>query len=235
MNVMIGNERIEVQIIRSNRKTWEIRITPEGAVCVRGPLKVSEKKLLELIQTKSAWIANKREAILRRQSLKPGRSYDEGETYPYQGTEYPLSVIRNPWDRKVSVDFTTEGYLVSVPEHDSSVVREALELWCRKQAKLILPKRLRVLEERMGLKSMQITIKDQKKRWGSCSSRGNVNLNWRLMLMPPEVMDSVLIHELAHLVHPNHSMDFYRYLELHNPRYKDHERWLKERGRELFY
>lgn len=234
MNIMIGNELMEVRIVRSHRKTWEIRITPEGAVCVRGPLKVSEKKLLELAKAKSAWIMNKMEALRSRPSLIPGRSYADGGLYPYLGKEYPLSVIQDSTRRKVSVNFTEEGYRVTVPEYDPAIVRDSMEMWCRQQAKRILPERLRVLEASMGLKSGLVTIKDQKKRWGSCSSRGNVNLNWRLILMPPEVMDSVLIHELAHLVHPNHSADFYRFLSLHNPGYKDHNRWLKERGRDLF-
>ncbi len=234
MKIKFGKEYVEVQVTRSDRKTWEMRMTPEGTLHVRGPLKTSEKKLLELVQTKTGWVLGKLEALRQNPPTAQAREFAAGTRYPYKGTEHPLHIVYDPRRSRASVQLEADGFRITVPEQDSKMIRSALEQWCRQQAKVILPDRLRVLEAKMGLRCNQITIKDQKKRWGSCSSRGNVNLNWRLVQMPPEVMDAVIIHELAHLVHPNHSAAYYHYLGQHNRDYKIHDRWLKERGKEFF-
>ena len=80
-----------------------------------------------------------------------------------------------------------------------------------------------------------ITIRDQKTRWGSCSSRGNLSFNWRLMLAPPAVLDYVVVHELCHLEHMNHSKDFWQCVESILPDYKERRKWLKEHGQELTF
>ena len=78
-----------------------------------------------------------------------------------------------------------------------------------------------------------ITVRDQKTRWGSCSSRGTLSFNYRLIFAPPAVLDYVVIHELCHLTHMNHSKDFWNMVSSVMPDYKIHRKWLKERGREL--
>lgn len=234
MKVSIGHEEFEVQVTRSRRRTCEIRISPEGALQVRGPLKISDKKLKELLQDKSDWIKAKLEAMRKRPPMGQAREFTAGKGYPYRGQDYPLQILESPHKPRPEVRLTAAGFLITAPVQDPVLIRGALEKWCRKKAGELLPDRVRDMALRMGLKYGRVAVKDQKKRWGSCSSRGNVNLNWRLIQMPAEVMDSVIIHELAHLVHPNHSADYYRYLSLHNPRHKEHDRWLKERGRELF-
>lgn len=78
-----------------------------------------------------------------------------------------------------------------------------------------------------------ITIRDQKTRWGSCSSRGTLSFNWRLMLAPPTILDYVIVHELCHLTHMNHSKDFWNCVETILPDYKERRKWLKEHGHEL--
>lgn len=82
----------------------------------------------------------------------------------------------------------------------------------------------------MRVNYQKITIKDQKTRWGSCSAKGNLNFNWKLFLMPPEILDYVLVHELAHRIEMNHSDRFWKQVEKIIPDYKERRRWLKEYG-----
>lgn len=234
MKINLGNEQVEVQMIRSRRKTCEIRITPGGDLQVRGPLRISDKKLMDLVKDKSGWITGKLEALRKNPPNRQGREFVTGAPYPYLGRAYPLQIVEDSSVTRVRVQLTAEEFRITAPTRDPVLIRGALEKWCRQQAGPIFQERIRTLERVMGLKCAQITVKNQKMRWGSCSSRGNLNLNWRLIQMPLAVMDSVLIHELAHLVHPNHSADYYRYLSRYNPDYKDHDRWLKKQGRELF-
>ncbi len=104
----------------------------------------------------------------------------------------------------------------------------------RTKAGLELPPRLLALAERHGLAVHRVTIRNQRSRWGSCSSRGHITLNFRLMLMPPEVREYILIHELMHLKQANHSIRFWRLVEAACPGFRDAERWLKKHGPSLF-
>lgn len=100
----------------------------------------------------------------------------------------------------------------------------------KKRAKGIISRRVAHYADIMDVTYGQITIRDQKSRWGSCSADGSLNFSWRLILMPIEVMDYVVVHELAHLKELNHSKDFWAEVEAVMPDYKDHRKWLKENG-----
>ena len=104
----------------------------------------------------------------------------------------------------------------------------------RAQAAAALPPQLLALAARHGLTVVRVTIRNQRSRWGSCSSRGHITLNFRLMLMPPEVREYILIHELMHLKQANHSIRFWRLVEAACPGFRDAERWLKKHGPSLF-
>jgi predicted metal-dependent hydrolase len=111
------------------------------------------------------------------------------------------------------------------PEVDRDVRRHAME---------VLPPQLLALAAAHGLTVARVTIRDQRSRWGSCSPKGHIALNFRLMLMPPSVREYVLIHELMHLKQANHSIRFWRLVEAACPGFRDAERWLKAHGASLF-
>ncbi len=100
-------------------------------------------------------------------------------------------------------------------------------------AKATLPYRVKFWAEFMGVSFNRVTIKRQVTRWGSCSSKKNINLNFLLMLCPEEVKDYVILHELCHLRHLDHSKEFWGEVERYCPDYKTHRKWLKENGSNL--
>ena len=110
----------------------------------------------------------------------------------------------------------------------------AVDRELRAKAAAELPPQLLALAAREGLTVNRVTIRNQRSRWGSCSSRGHITLNFRLMLMPPEVREYILIHELMHLKQANHSIRFWRCVEAACPGFRDAERWLKKHGPSLF-
>lgn len=111
--------------------------------------------------------------------------------------------------------------------------RAVLEKRCIEAAKAYFPKRVSYFLPLTGGTFTRITIRDQKTRWGSCSARGTLSFNWRLMLAPPAVLDYVVVHELCHLTHMNHSKAFWALVESVCPDYRAHRKWLKEHGQEL--
>lgn len=110
----------------------------------------------------------------------------------------------------------------------------ALVNWLRIQARADFLQRIRYWSQRMGVEVNQVRLKDQRTRWGSCSSLGNINLNWRLIQAPSRIIDYVVIHELAHLVELNHSPAFWAIVSDWYGDHKPAQQWLKEHGRDLY-
>lgn len=111
--------------------------------------------------------------------------------------------------------------------------RAALEKRYIDAAREYFPKRAAYFLPLTGGSFNRITVRDQKTRWGSCSARGTLSFNWRLMLAPPAVLDYVVVHELCHLTHMDHSKAFWSLVESVCPNYRAHRKWLKEHGQEL--
>ena len=110
----------------------------------------------------------------------------------------------------------------------------AVDRELRARAVHMLPPRVRALAAQHGLTVGRVTIRDQRSRWGSCSPSGHIALNYRLLLMPEDVREYILVHELMHLRQPNHSRKFWRLVEAAFPRFREAERWLRTNGPSLF-
>lgn len=159
---------------------------------------------------------------------------ENGDILYYLGDKKTLTVIREPRTR-ARVRGVKDRILMWVPyEADFAYKKEQLEKWYRKEAFAIISRKA---EEFAGLLSADfkmIRIKDQKSRWGSCSSKGNLNFNWRIIMAPEVVCDYVIIHELCHLVFMDHSAHFWNLVESICPDYRQCKKWLKEKGNLLY-
>ncbi len=124
--------------------------------------------------------------------------------------------------------------LQNVPvQREKTPSEKRLEAIYRKAAREYFPKRVSHYARMLGVTYGKISIRDQKTRWGSCSSEGNLSFNWRLILAPPDVLDYVVIHELCHRKEMNHSKEFWALVESHMPEYKERRKWLRENGNNL--
>lgn len=117
--------------------------------------------------------------------------------------------------------------------HLTKEQREGLERRYREAAREYFPKRASFYADMLGVSFERIRIGDQKTKWGSCSGRGTLSFNWRLMLAPPIVLDYVVVHEVCHLLHMNHSKAFWAQVEEVMPDYKQHRKWLRDNGHTL--
>lgn len=123
------------------------------------------------------------------------------------------------------------AYLCLTPAEQKRL--ENLEKRYRNHARNLFNVRVAYFHQFTGGSYTSITIRDQKSRWGSCSSRGTLSFNYRLIFAPPKVLDYVVVHELCHLTHMNHSKDFWNMVAQIMPEYKEHKSWLREHGHEL--
>ena len=134
---------------------------------------------------------------------------------------------KRDWIEKHRAAFTEESSAVDFAPLSQEQVRELTEKACK-----VIPQKVRCYAAKIGVDYGRVTIRSQRTRWGSCSSKGNLNFNCLLMLLPDEIIDSVVVHELCHRKHMNHSAKFYAEVEKHFPEYKKCSEWLKENGGE---
>lgn len=122
--------------------------------------------------------------------------------------------------------------LEKVSREESHVITEGERRKGIELARVLIPERTAYYAEKMQVTYGKLTIREQKTRWGSCSSKGNLNFNWKLVLMPEEILDYVVVHELAHRREMNHSPEFWKVVEHVLPDYRERRKWLREHGKQ---
>ena len=152
-------------------------------------------------------------------------SLTRSKTAWFLGKEYPIEYVKA---NRSCIMFCQDKFLVYAPKHNKEIVNELLEQWYRKKAREIFTKRVNYFAPQIGKPVNRIAIRGQHTRWGSCSSKGNLNFNYRLLPATPEVIDYVVVHELCHLLHMNHGKEFWNSVEQILPDYKVHKHWLRE-------
>ncbi len=227
-----GDLYLRYTITRTDRRTIGITIRPDGSVIVRVPKHVTQRQVDDVLAMKKGWIQKKRDSLRSRERSRPRPpEFADGENLPYLGQALRL-VLRHDHEGRPRAEATGGSLVVHIrrppdPAPDlRELVKAAVVGWYKGQAHSLLPLRVEALQARLGVQPARVAIKDQQTRWGSCSSRGNVNLNWRLVLCPPHIMDYVVIHELCHLEIHSHSASFWKLVASLVPGYKACKQWL---------
>jgi len=148
-------------------------------------------------------------------------------TVLFRGKEYPVRVHPDGIPRS-RVRLEQGEVVVLVPKATSAEVKKAIQDWYRAEATVVIKQAVWRMSRRLGLKVNSIMIRNQRTRWGSCSSLGNLSFNFKLATAPQEVIDYVVLHELMHLKEPNHSRRFWALVEKECPDYRIHRQWLKQ-------
>lgn len=152
------------------------------------------------------------------------------------GREYKLNISES-FNEGIQIIFDKTQFNVYVSRfiknNRNEYIREALTKWYRLYAARIYEDRTKYYAEKLKVSYNRITVKEQKTRWGSCSSKGNLNFNWRVIMAPIEIVDYLVVHELCHLIHMNHSKDFWALVESILSDYEKRQLWLKENGNKL--
>ncbi|MBI5105691.1 MAG: M48 family metallopeptidase [Solirubrobacterales bacterium] len=213
---------IPFTVRRSERaRRVRVRVDPrDGAVEVVLPKRAREREAAAAVVELRGWIQRRRAEA----AAVAARVAARGSTVPYLGEHLEL------WPEAGRTRVHRRGALLLVPEHDP---RPAIERWYRRMARAEVGPRLDVAARAVGREYTTLTIRDQRTRWGSCSSTGAMSFNWRLLLAPEPVLDYVVWHEACHLAVMDHSPRFWGLLERHLPGYDIPRRWLRQHGASL--
>lgn len=210
------------KIVKSRRKTIALVIDSDGELIVRAPFYASQSDIMRFVEEKQGWINQKSEEMKQKKQERPSLTLQAGETIPYLGRE---CMIFRGMTKKICFD----GKAFLLPE--SKEAKEKLISWYKKRAAVILRERVETIAKGMNVTPEGIKITSAKTRWGSCSGTNHLNFSWRLIMCPPEVVDYVVVHELCHILHKNHSRSFWESVGLVDVAYQEHEQWLKENRR----
>lgn len=209
------------EIIRSRRKTLAITVDSFARVIVRAPLHCSEARIFAFLEEKKGWIAKQKEKMKGAGICLPPENLD-GYTFLLLGKTH---VIRLTDEKCVRYD--EELCVVYLPETNA---HETLVAWLKKNAKRILTELTAQTATLMGVQYQYARVNSAKSRWGSCSSENGIHYSFRLLYAPRDVIEYVVVHELAHTKHKNHSSAFWAEVGTYVPDWKEKRAWLKERG-----
>ena len=221
---------LPIEVVRTNReKTASIKIV-DGSVRVIVPQKLSDARVDELIQKRTPWIRQKLRQHSETVIPKP-KEYVRGENFTYLGRNYRLKLVSGGLcEVRLKGGYLELGVSKGTKEKD---IRNALVDWYEKHALERLTEKTARYSKIMGVSPNSITVRDYKARWGSCSSKGEISYNWRIIIAPHHIVDYVVVHELCHLKHPNHSPAYWKSVKREVSDYEVCRQWLKERGSSL--
>lgn len=226
---LANGQQIPYQLELRPRRTVGLKITQQGLV-VHAPKRIVVHQLNQILQEKSAWILNK--LALREASTIEPVQWQQGEHLLFLGQDIMLQVVETKG--KSQVQLSADQLVVSIKDATSQtlVAKKAIQ-WFQQQAFEDFARRVEIFATKLGVKPPSVALSNAQSRWGSCNSRGQVRLNWRLIQAPPQVINYVVCHELAHLKEMNHSARFYAVLAQLFPDYADAEKLLKQLSPQL--
>jgi len=209
---------------RKNQKYINLRITLEGELVVSAPYGVGLERIKESLRSKERWIALNMERVATSRS-----DTDPLRTLYLDGERYLVSVVRDPRrSRSLRIDRTEHLVEIRTKTPTRAHVEKTLERFLMREAKTRIVLRAAEISTLTKIPYAKLYIRNQRTRWGSSSGRGNISFNWRAIMVPPSVQDYLIIHELAHQVHLNHSKAFWRVVERWCPGYKGANIWLRD-------
>jgi predicted metal-dependent hydrolase len=232
--IEFGNRKINFEIKRGKRKkSVAIQVNPMATVTVFSPWHIDDEKIRMIVRKKVGWIIQKQEQIKNNRDSNPVKEFVSGESFPYLGRHYRLKVIKASSDTEINCRLVNGRFLVEVNGNsggkgDRVAVKRNLIKWYLEHAKEKIGERVNRFAPLIGKRPASIKIKNQEKRWGSCSRGGIIRFNWKIVMAPISVMDYVIVHELCHLIYPHHSTHFWHKVQSIIHDYKKRRDWLKK-------
>lgn len=207
-------------IIYSNRKSFGLEIDEWGKLTLRAPKRATQKEIQQIVLEKQKWIINKQRSAHKKAPMS--YNFDGSDEFYFLGNLYPITIDSST----KSISFDGKKFLINGKYIDN--IQGIMTKWYKEKALKIASFLTEKYTDKLGIKHSKVKITSAKTRWGSCSSRKNININWRLVLAPLQVLEYVVAHEVAHLKYMDHSNSFWKTVGQLQPSYKIYKKWLKD-------
>lgn len=223
----INGKSYDYSLRKSKRaKYYRINLHPDGKIELVIPKYGTIRQGLIFLNQKKEWILNNLDKLKKRIDEAGEFQGAKWKKIMFHGNVMTVDIIHTA-SNKTRFFAGKHSLIFHVPEKYRNNPSSIIKILLKKESETEIKFRAGILAENMGLKYNNIRVKDQKTLWGSCSEKGNLNFNWKLIMTPPPVMDYIIIHELAHLVHPDHSPRFWNLVSCFCPRFHRHKTWLR--------
>ncbi len=225
--IQFGSKQVDFQLEFSNRKSLGITVKPDLSVLVKAPVDTSLEKVKEKLRKKAPWIIKQQSFFLYFHPKTPARKYISGETHLYLGRQYRLKVKSEKF-KVNNEEVKLKGRFLEIITNDKNNVKKLVEEWYLAKVKskfyeIALPLFEKFVKtHNLSLLTFHLSLRNMPTRWGSCTPKGKIILNPELIKAPKGCIESVIIHELCHLVHHDHTQKF---IDLQTKEMKDWEKW----------
>ena len=231
--VVAGSARIEYTLIQTVRSSVLFQALPEGAIRVYAPKGMRLRDIDQMVRERAGQLLEMGRSVDRRlDEDRRSHPVTEGSTILIEGVPHTIKLNRGAKAAGIAADRELRLVLPE-PENDPAV-RGVIRAVLSARALERIRERVDHYAPLIGVRPGRITIREQKTRWGSCSSRGNLNFNWKLIMASPQVLDYVVIHELCHLHEFNHSPRFWALVQHQMPDYIAWKKWLDNHKEDLY-
>jgi predicted metal-dependent hydrolase len=237
--VTLGGTQIKYGIRRSRRRrTVAISVDPQLGVLLAAPAGVPVGRLDRIVQDKARWIINRLKLIEKNAIEHPPKEFVSGESYLYLGRHYRLRVISRTDPEPARLEGVWLEVYVSASAKGparAEAVREAVVNWYRIHALFRIRERVEIWAPTVGALPTKLFIRNQAKRWGSCDSKGNLRINWRIIQAPMGIVNYIVVHEMTHLLHKGHAKKFWAAVGRVMPDYETKRKELRRIGVTLYW
>lgn len=229
--ISYGTKEIEFNVEFKNRKTMSIFVETPKNITVVAPVGTSEEEIKEAVKSKGAWIVQKLFEFSNIESKRVNREFVNGESFMYLGRNYSLQIhVDETLQNNSSVKLFRGKFHVYVKEKKDELIKNAMEDWYRTKTEEQVKKRIKYYQKYFNKRPSFIKVKEQKKRWASCTSNNELLFNWRCVMAKSTALDYIVVHEMCHMYYMNHSQEFWNLVSSIMIDYKDRKEWLRDYG-----
>ncbi|MTI66017.1 MAG: M48 family metallopeptidase [Firmicutes bacterium] len=233
--IEFNDKEVIIDVIYRARKTLEIQMKSSKNIRILSPKGLKKEKIIDIIENKKQWIIKKIHELEIIEKRLSKRIFQTGGIFLYLGKEYKLELNFKENFDTIKIKLKNEKLNIYTYTTDENILKDALKKWYKEKALKLITSRINEYIFKINRKARKIKVKEQKSRWGSCSSKGDLFFNYKIVMAPIEIIDYIVVHELCHLVHLNHSKKYWELVKNVLPDYKMYRQWLKENGKELTF
>jgi predicted metal-dependent hydrolase len=218
-------DNLPIKVVKSQRKTVSIYVERDGSVSALVPEKLRDEEIKNIIITKKYLIHKHLAEWTLLNEAKVDRDFVNGQSFLYLGKNYRLSLINTETN---GLEFSKGRFML--PKSKVLIANDLFKQFYKNKLVEKLPPIIKRFESKLGVKTNNFLVMELQNRWASCSPKSNIHFHWKCAMAPIDVLNYIVAHELTHLIHPNHTHEFWNELDKVMPNYTEQDNWLKRNG-----
>jgi predicted metal-dependent hydrolase len=224
-----GTKTVDFSVTYRERKTIEISVEPPDIVTVVAPIDTPDDIIIQKVKSKASWIVQQIYDFKDTKYIHIKKEFVNGESFMYLGRNYSLQ-INIDGNKESEVKLYQGKFYITIKENNEALIEKAMMKWYKEKALEKITQRVKYYQSYFNKKPTNIKVKEQHKRWGSCTAKNELLFNWKCIMAPSPILDYIVVHEMCHMYEKNHSQKFWDMIFSVLPDYERRKEWLKNNG-----